>query len=169
MLPWSVIAAQRRAAVVIAVARGVARHVAIAVAVAPRVERIVMAPVIGVDPRAIDASAAIIAMVVRTTAIGVPAGHRAVLIVRIRRERARTGKGRPPVHVVILRRRFRDVVLRLRIGQPLILPTAAGVAAGVGGIGRCIRRTAAVAARHRGPGALPSRQWRLPVLKSSYA
>src|SRR5216684_8214010 len=128
MLPWSVIAAQRRVAVVIAVARGVTRHVAVAVAVAPRVERIVMAPVIGVDARAIGAGAAIIAMVVRTTAIGVPTGHRALLIGRIRRERARTGKGRPLVDVVILRRRFRDVVLRLRINQPLILPAAASVA-----------------------------------------
>src|SRR5437762_551660 len=108
----------------VAVARMMMRHVTIAIAVM-RMEAIVMVPMIAV----------------RTGG---------VLIGRIRCERARAGIGRSRIDVVILRRRLNRVVLRLRVGQPVIGPSAAGAAAGVGvGAGRA----AAIATGHRGRGA----------------
>src|ERR1700737_1835101 len=47
-------------------------------------------------------AAAIVAIVVRATAIGVPAGHCALLIGRIRREVAGTGIGRALIDVIVV-------------------------------------------------------------------
>src|SRR5229473_741982 len=54
----------------------------------------------------IGVAAAIIAIIIRATAIGIPAGYRAFLIGRIRREVAGTGIGRALVDVIILLHRI---------------------------------------------------------------
>src|SRR5689334_9204449 len=90
--PRSVVAAQARAAVLIAVAM--------------RLEVVVAVPAIGTD-------------ITRIVRVNVPAAHG---IGRKRREGARSGEGRPLIDVVVLRHPFDGVILQLRGGHPLKTP-----------------------------------------------
>ena len=77
---------------------------------------------------------AMVAVVIGVMAIDAPTSYRSLLIEPIWREVARTGVGRPLIGVVILMHdRNCRVILQLRIGQPLIGPAAADVAAGING------------------------------------